>query len=77
MGGLKMKQQHIGPHGEICKSVKQYLALWDGMTKPFAKALDVQIIGFDPGVLYSSGRQSFNLPVDVLDKFNKLIESKS
>ena len=46
---------------------------WKKIYKPICKELGVKVIGYDPGILFSCGNQSFNLPVSIAIKLNELI----
>jgi hypothetical protein len=50
---VKRKEKFFGylPDGKPCGSLPRYLRSWRKMYKPLCKALDVHVVGFEPGLL--------------------------
>ncbi len=66
--------QYRLPDGKYTRSSRRYIKAWRDLAKPITKHLGYQVIGFDPGVLFSrgNGQQSLSLPVDVLELVARL-----
>lgn len=67
------------PNGRYTLSVTRYLREWRALTRPFAKTFGLRIIGFDPGVLMTTGEGgycSMSVPLSVLRTFNDKVLPK-
>ncbi len=63
------------PDGTTTKSSRKYIKAWRDLAAPIMKVTGMQIMGFDPGVLFSyEGKTSLDLPVWFLKLINEKLK---
>ena len=73
---MKQKRIYRFPGGNITTSVARYVRGWNALVKPVARALECDVIGFNPGIhLISKGASvGFQIAVSVTERIKALID---
>jgi hypothetical protein len=70
-----MKTMYFTPEGKQTSSLNVYLKSWRSLYIPVCKALECEVIAFDPAILVmrKGGRgASISLPTDIAQKIKNL-----
>jgi len=59
---------HPLPNGSRTEDARTYLDSWHQIGDFLAKKLDVELLSYDPGFLFSYKGNSFSIPTDVVIK---------
>lgn len=68
-----MNKEYRMPDGTWSKDALKMSRAWARIYKPICKEFNVTTIGYDPGIRFSYGSSSFDLPTDVAIKVRDLI----
>jgi len=69
-----MKETYRMPDGKRTTNATKMCRAWKRIYNPICKKLDLKVIGFDPGILFSTGNSCINMPTSVAIKICNLIK---
>ena len=64
------------PNGKETTSCDKYVKAWRDFYSPICDAFNMEIIGFDPGVLFKNGNTTIDLPNWFITQLNEVLKCK-
>ena len=73
----KIKESYMLPDGEYTTNATKMAREWEDVYQPICDEFELDVIGFNPDILFKKGSKSFNLPVSFCIQLKDMIKAKN